>query len=214
VGATQGTVRWGIERRLEFIEFRLFWEGHVNRSDLMAAFGISINQASADLNRYLGMAPDNMLYDKSARAYVRGDRFQPLFLKPDPASYLSQLRSISDGIATQEETWIGQMPAFDTVPSPVRSIDARQDTNWHTQVTLEIGPHPGLSDEQKKVIALDYGMHDGKTSISVRKALLYYTLKRFGLDTDPAAKKPTDQQIVLLNREAVGVTRHPATPPS
>ncbi len=59
-----GSVRWGIERRLEFIEFRLFWEGHVNRSDLMAAFGISINQASADLNRYLGMAPGNMVYDK------------------------------------------------------------------------------------------------------------------------------------------------------
>ncbi|HLV59844.1 MAG TPA: hypothetical protein VKY51_00415, partial [Fredinandcohnia sp.] len=102
----QGSVRWGIERRLEFIEFRLFWDGHVNRSDLMAAFGISINQASADLNRYLGMAPGNMVYDKSARTYVRGDRFEPLFLRPDPARYLSQLRSISDGIATQEETWI------------------------------------------------------------------------------------------------------------
>ena len=124
MGTTQGSVRWGIERRLEFIEFRLFWEGHVNRGDLMAAFGISINQASTDLNRYLGMAPGNMVYDKSARAYVRGDRFAPLFLKPDPASYLSHLRSISDGIVTQEETWIGQMPAFDTVPSPVRGIDA------------------------------------------------------------------------------------------
>src|SRR5690606_6136070 len=124
VGGTQGSVRWGIERRLEFIEFRLFWEGHVNRSDLVDAFGISVNQASADLNRYLGMAPDNMLYDKSARAYVRGDRFEPLFLRPDPASYLSQLRSISDGIATQEETRIGQMPDFDTVRSPARGIDA------------------------------------------------------------------------------------------
>ena len=93
-------------------------------ADLMAAFGISINQASTDLNRYLGMAPGNMVYDKSARAYVRGDRFEPLFLKPDPASYLSQLRSISDGIVTQEETWIGRLPAFDTVPSPVRGIDA------------------------------------------------------------------------------------------
>jgi len=123
VGATQGGVRWGIERRLEFIEFRLFWEGHVNRGDLMATFGISINQASADLNRYLGMAPGNMVYDKSARAYVRGDRFEPLFLKPDPASYLAQLRSLSDGIVTPEETWIGQLPAFDTVPSPVRGID-------------------------------------------------------------------------------------------
>jgi hypothetical protein len=25
--------RWGVERRLEFVEFRLFWEGGVNRSD-------------------------------------------------------------------------------------------------------------------------------------------------------------------------------------
>jgi len=22
-------LRWGVEQRLEFIEFRLFWEGHV-----------------------------------------------------------------------------------------------------------------------------------------------------------------------------------------
>lgn len=28
-------LRSGVEQRLEFIEFRLFWEGHVNRSDLM-----------------------------------------------------------------------------------------------------------------------------------------------------------------------------------
>jgi len=279
VRTTQGSVRWGIERRLEFIEFRLFWEGHVNRGDLMAAFGISINQASTDLNRDLGMAPNNMVYDKSARAYVRGDRFAPLFLKPDPASYLSQLRSLSDGIVTQEETWIGQLPAFDTVRSPARGIDAghlravlqaihnrqaieieyqslssptprwrwiaphaiafdgfrwharaycftddcfkdfllarilgirdsrpsdadpSQDADWHTMVTLEIGPHPGLSDVQKKVIALDYGMHDGKFSITVRRALLYYTLKLLGLDT-PVAKKPVEQQIVLLHSTA------------
>lgn len=280
MGAKQGTVRWGIERRLEFIEFRLFWEGHVNRGDLMAAFGISVNQASTDLNRYLGMAPDNMLYDKSARTYVRGNRFEPLFLKPDPASYLSQLRSISDGIVTQEETWIGQLPAFDTVRSPSRDIDAgnlramvqaihnrraieveyqslsspaphwrwiaphaiafdgfrwharahcftdgcfkdlllarilgirdsrpsdvypSQDADWHTLVTLEICPHPDLSDTQKKVVALDYGMRDGKVSVRVRKALLYYTLKRLGLDADATTRKPADQQIVLLNREA------------
>ena len=61
-------LRWGVERRLEFIEFRLFWEGHVNRGDLTDAFSVSVNQASTDLNRYLGMAPDNMFYDKSARA--------------------------------------------------------------------------------------------------------------------------------------------------
>src|SRR5690606_38668333 len=84
-------------------------------------------------------------------------------------------------------------------------IDASQDADWNTLVTLEIGPHPGLSDTQKKVVALDYGMRGGKASITVRKALLYYTLRRLGLDTDPAAWKPADQQIVLLNRESVGV---------
>src|SRR5690606_26900739 len=92
----------------------------------MAAFGISINQASADLNRYLGMAPGNMVYDKSARTYVRGDRFDPLFLKPDAATYLSQLRAIASGVVSQEETWIGRLPAFDAVPSPVRGIDAHK----------------------------------------------------------------------------------------
>ena len=44
----------------------------MNRGDLMDAFGVSVNQASTDLNRYIGMAPDNMVYDKSARAYIRG----------------------------------------------------------------------------------------------------------------------------------------------
>ena len=76
--AEAGTaLKWGVGRRLEFIEFRLFWEGHVNRSDLIEAFGISVQQASTDLNRYQGLAAANMLYDKSAKAYVRGAVFKP-----------------------------------------------------------------------------------------------------------------------------------------
>jgi len=90
-------------------------------------------------------------------------------------------------------------------------IDASQDTDWHTHITLEIGPHPDLSDAQKKVIALDNGMHDGKASITVRNALLYYTLKRLGLETDPSTRNPADQQIVLLSREVTGMKRTTST---
>src|SRR5690606_4654433 len=82
-------------------------------------------------------------------------------------------------------------------------VDPARDADWHTLVTLEIGPHPGLSDAQKKVIALDYGMRNGKARITVRKALLYYTLRRLGLDTAPSARNPAEQQIVLLNREVL-----------
>lgn len=46
-------------------------------------------------------------------------------------------------------------------------------------------------------------MRGGKAKIKVRRALLYCALKRLGLDTDPAARTPQDQQIVLLNRKAI-----------
>ncbi|WP_411034296.1 WYL domain-containing protein [Shinella sp. BYT-45] len=281
MGTEKADLRWGVERRLEFIEFRLFWEGHVNRGDLMDAFGVSVNQASTDLNRYIGMAPDNMVYDKSARTYIRGSEFGPLFLKPDASRYLSQLRSVADGILDRADAWIGQFPAYDAAPTPVRGVNAKTlrsvvaairrseaievkyqslsrpeprwrwiaphaigfdgfrwhtrafcltdqsfkdfllsriietrgtkpsevdadgDADWNEQVTLEIGPHPELSDTQQKVIALDYGMRSGRAKIPVRKALLYYALKRLGLDTDPTARKPMDQQIILLNREVI-----------
>lgn len=86
---------------------------------------------------------------------------------------------------------------------PAGTISAA-DTAWDEIVDLEIGPHPELSPNQKRVIELDYGMQNGCVVIPVRKALLYYALKRLGLDTDPAARRPQDQQIVLLNGAEVG----------
>ena len=283
-------LKWGVERRLEFIEFRLFWDGGVNRADIIDMFDVSVPQASKDLTLYQERAPHNAIYDKSAKRYIASDQFQPCFLKPDPAEYLNQLRSVSEGILDKSHAWIGQFPPSDTAPTPVRGMSAetlraviaamRQseaidvkyqslsrpearwrwvaphaigfdgfrwhirafcktdqtfkdflfsriletrgtrvsgvtgdaDADWHEQIILEIGPHPELSDTQKKVIALDYGMRGGKANIPVRKALLYYALKRLGLDTDPAARRPQDQQIVLLNANELQGPRAPESP--
>ena len=82
-------------------------------------------------------------------------------------------------------------------------VDPATDSDWQEAVDLVVGPHPELSATQKKVIALDYEMRGGKATIKVRRAFLYYTLKRLGLDTDPTARRPQDQQIVLLNRETI-----------
>ncbi|RWO03311.1 MAG: WYL domain-containing protein [Mesorhizobium sp.] len=274
---TNGELRWGVEQRLEFIEFRLFWEGGVNRSDIIEMFNVSVPQASKDLTLYQERAPDNAIYDKSAKRYVASEHFKPLFMNPDPDRYLSQLRLVSDGTLERSHAWIGHFPAFGAVPSPARELKAETlrtiisainrseavevkyqslsrpeprwrwvtphafgfdgfrwharafceldrtfkdfllsrilntrgtrpgdippdaDAEWNELVTLEIGPHPDLSEDQKRVIALDYGMRGGMTQIKVRRALLYYTLKRLGLDTDPAARAPRDQQIVLLS---------------
>jgi predicted DNA-binding transcriptional regulator YafY len=293
MGEGKPSLRWSVEQKLQFIEFRLFWEGHVNRADLMDTFGVSLNQASGDLNRYIAIAPDNMVYDKSGKTYVRSPGFSPNFLKPDATQYLAQVRSVAEGIVAPDDAWIGNLPAFDATPAPARGIDptvlrsiviairrreavevryqsmsspdpewrwiaphalafdgfrwharsfceksgeyrdfvisrvieSRQtrptqmptvaDADWDQILQLEIGPHPELSPNQKRVIELDYGMENGSVTIPVRKALLYYALKRLGLDTDPAARKPQDQQIVLLNpaelsRKASDQIRHPS----
>jgi len=250
----------------------------VNRGDITDVFGVSKNQASTDLNRYLSIAPENMAYDKSAKAYLRGSDFEPVFLKPNASKYLTQIRSVADGVLDRADSWIGQLPSFDATPTPARGVNevtlrtilaairrkeavevkyqslsqpeprwrwiaphaigfdgfrwharaycltdevfkdfllsriletrgsrssdvtSEADTDWNSEITLEIGPHPDLSNTQKKVIALDYGMRGGNTKLKVRKALLYYALRRLGLDTDPAARTPQDQQIVLLSQ--------------
>lgn len=277
MGEERPSLRWGVEQKLQFIEFRLFWEGHVNRSDLIEKFGVSPNQASGDLNRYIALAENNMIYDKSGKTYVRSSCFSPLFLKPDSTQYLAQIRSVAEGVVSPDDAWIGNLPVFDATPAPARGIDpiilrsiviairrveaievryqsmsaqdpewrwiaphalafdgfrwharscceksgeyrdfvvsrildTRQtrapqkqtmsDIAWEEIVELAVGPHPDLSAPQKRAIELDYGMQSGRVSIPVRRALLYYALKRLGLDTDPSAREPQDQQIVLLS---------------
>jgi hypothetical protein len=274
-------LKWGVERRLEFIEFRLYWEGGVNRSDIVEAFDVSVPQASKDLTLYQERAPHNAVYDKSAKRYIASNQFRPCFLKPDAGQYLNQLRSVAEGIMASSESWVAHFPPYAGPPVPARGVNndtlrtvlaairqnqavevkyqslssddprwrwiaphaigfdgfrwhtrafcevdrsfkdfllsriietrsirpsdvsPEDDVDWNELITLEIGPHPDLSESQKRIIALDYGMRGGRAQIQVRKALRYYALRRLGLDTPPEARRPQDQQIVLLYEGAV-----------
>ena len=270
-------LNWGVERRYEFIEFRLFWHGRINRGDLMDAFGVSTQQASLDLNAYIEQAKRNLVYDKSLRTYLRGKLFKPKYLKPDAEEYFAQLRAVDQGLVSAEQSWISFFPSFGATPTPARGVapetlrdvlaairepaalqvtyqsmsrpepsarwiephalaydgfrwharafcqndqvfkdfllsrivevggqgpvtaEPSADEAWQTEVVLEIGPHPDLSAPQRRAIEMDYGMEGGRAEIRVRRALLFYALKRLGLDTDPSVRRPQDQQIVLLD---------------
>ena len=117
-------IRWGVEQRLEFIEFRLFWEGGVRRADIINMFGVSVPQASKDLTLYQEQAPGNVEYDKSAKRYVASREFRPKFLQPDSDTYLSRLRTLAEGLAKPEESWIGYRPVSDIALTPHREVDA------------------------------------------------------------------------------------------
>jgi len=281
----ESKLKYGVEARFEFIEFRVYWHERFNRSDLMDYFGVSQTQASQDLKAYQEIAPDNLVYDGTDKTYRCASGFVPKFLELSPENYLAPLLSMRAGALEPAASWLRSIPPFHVSPTPVRGVapdilrmiisavdyaqgievlyqsmsspdpswrwiephayafdgfrwhvrafclkddvfkdfllsrilDVRrdrqpqpakssgtQDTDWHSDVTLTIGPHPDLSPAQKRAIQLDYGMNgEGVAQITVQKSMLYYALKRLGLDTDPAARRPQDQQIVLLNRDEI-----------
>ena len=279
--ASDSTLRWSVERRLAFIEARLFWLGEVNRGDLIDRFGISLGQASADIARYLALGPKGVSYDKKAKRYLAGASFRPVLGHPDASQFLGELRLVNGGLLRVEQTLLGVVPPFDAAPVPDRAADpfvlrlvfgairhgsalqvtyqsisrsepmrrqiephalahdgfrwhvrafdretgefrdfvlgrlskvkpagpslskAADDSDWHSFVDLEIAPHPGLTPAQAKAVALDYGLDKGRAVIRVRRALLFYALRRLGLDVDPRIRPPHEQHIVLVNRSEI-----------
>jgi len=120
----RATTRWGPEKRLEFIDFRLRWDGRLNRSDLSDFFGVSTPQASLDISRYVEIAPQNVRYDRSERTYLATESFQPLFPSSHPQKYLSDLLAQAYGILDHGVTFLGWCPAVAVAPMPVRTLSA------------------------------------------------------------------------------------------
>lgn len=115
---------WSTERRMAFIEFRVYWHGRINRADLIRSFGIARQQASSDLSGYAARWPQNLVYDFRARAYLRGPAFDPQFITPSAEDYLTRLRALDQGLSTPDQSWIATKPAHAETPAPVRGIAA------------------------------------------------------------------------------------------
>lgn len=274
------TARWGQERRIEFIDFRLQWDGRVNRSDLIEFFRISVPQASLDFARYLKLAPENIEYDRSEKAYLATAQFRPLVATGEAQGYLNQLLGVSSQVLEREASFLGWTPPLGAVSFPGRKIEAavlrrvlaairrkrklrieyqsmnrpnptvrdisphavgfdgfrwharaycherrdfrdfvfarilnvasdeestadpHNDAAWINMIDVVLAPHPELKEGQRRAIELDYGMRHGRVSIQTREALLFYVLRRLGLDR-PVQGTPQSQQIVLVNRDAL-----------
>jgi hypothetical protein len=63
------TLSWFVERRLDYVDYRLVTAGFVNRSHLCETFGISEMQASTTLQLFLKKYPGAMVYDKRLKHY-------------------------------------------------------------------------------------------------------------------------------------------------
>lgn len=118
-------VKWSQERRLQFIDFRLQWEGRINRRDVTEFFKISVPQASADISRYSELAPQNLQYDNSSRTYIATSGFSPHFETTGPRQYLSQLIALERQILTSDQVFLAFRPPMASVRLPSRAIDSK-----------------------------------------------------------------------------------------
>lgn len=106
---------WSAEERLRFIEAAAFWDGRVNRADLIRAFGISVPQASIDLKRYQELAPENLRYSPAEKSYLAAARLKLVFDRPDAEAWLAGRAADGAGPA-------GRL-VVEQVPQPARTLD-------------------------------------------------------------------------------------------
>ena len=80
--------------------------------------------------------------------------------------------------------------------------EPKVDTYWLETFDVTLVPNPVLGDAQRRIIAQDYEMKNGKVSVAVRKALLYYFQKRLRLDVCNELDKPHETPVIVSNRAA------------
>ncbi len=158
--------RWSQDRRLEFIDFRLRWDGRINRSDITSFFGISVPQASLDIARYLELGPENLEYDRSSRIYLASPAFKPVFATSNSAQYLNDLLALEAGLLEADSSFLGWRPPTALVPTPGRQLNSQTLTTLLKAIRDQLGvrvlyqsmthPEPQHRDLSPHAIA-----HDG-----------------------------------------------------
>ncbi|WP_029618007.1 WYL domain-containing protein [Pseudorhizobium marinum] len=137
--------KWPLRKRLEFIDFRLFWNGRVNRGDIGETFDISVQQASSDIGHYERIAPGNMVYDRGQKSYVRTADYRPALIERSSQRFLLQLVAIDRGWMNKDETWFDELPPIDVTTlkrRPISTLILLEVLNAirdHTQI--KIGYH-------------------------------------------------------------------------
>jgi len=115
-------ISWGLKKRLDFIDFRLAWDGRVNRKDLVERFQMSPPQATNDLERYAQQAPGNIRYDPALKTFVRENSFKPRFVAGQANRYLLQLEALRLGWLEKDQTFFDNVPSLDVATIRRRAV--------------------------------------------------------------------------------------------
>ena len=81
---------------------------------------------------------------------------------------------------------------------------AQYDDDWVESATLLLSPHPGLPEQKRKNLALDYRSDTETIELTVRRALAGYLLQRLAVDTTADhSMNANAYQLVIKNRDEI-----------
>ncbi len=113
--------RWSVGQRLAFAARRLYWDGTINREDLVRRFGVSQNQATADLAHLRQAYPDGFAYDTVAKCYRARPSFRPA--EADAASLLTEFRLLAEGYLSPGDSVLSTPPPLALASVPERAVE-------------------------------------------------------------------------------------------
>lgn len=95
-------------------------------------------------------------------------------------------------------------PGAEIVGSAFPKAHPRNDEKWQRHINLIVGPNPGLTPGQQRMVAMDYRMDDSQElRIPVRCALVHYLMLSLNIFLNNVNFKPSEQPLIVLNQEEV-----------
>jgi len=91
------------------------------------------------------------------------------------------------------------------VPVPTASPrSGREDRDWHKHLTLELCAHPGLSEDQQRLIEREYFGGQRRVKLRVRRAVAGYVVQDLRISLDADRDRPPQFQLHLKNLPSLG----------
>lgn len=113
---------------------------------------------------------------------------------PEPMTrWIAPVRFASDGVRLHVRAWCFEREDFrDFHPARIdpdrsfaetKSVDAvPRDDDWFTWAILKLKPHSRLTEAQQHVVRIEFGFTSNVLEARTRKALEFYTERRWGLE--------------------------------
>jgi predicted DNA-binding transcriptional regulator YafY len=120
---------WAARERLRMIEVLLWWRGWVRRGDLLDCFGISAAQASGDIQRFLELNRNGVIYHPNRKRYEASESFTCRLHRPSLTEAVTLLFGQNPGhaaLAVRADSAPGQTGDLaDIVTMPQRVVNDR-----------------------------------------------------------------------------------------